>query len=192
MTAPYSKVSLGMGGGERGETGSEHGFTPSDWGGGKDDEGYHSARRRHLSNLGQTGTKTVSILIVEDNLDLLDALEDLIRSNFPEIPVAGAVNSTEAMERIEADRPELVFMDIKIPGENGLKLTEKIKERYPAINIVVNTNYDFPEYEEAAYGAGADRFLSKNAAREADLVKIVRDLHENAVSAGEESADPGP
>jgi DNA-binding NarL/FixJ family response regulator len=54
-------------------------------------------------------------------------------------------------------------MDLRLPGENGLELTKKIKAQYPGIIIVILTNYDLPEYREAAYQCGADHFVSKDS-----------------------------
>ena len=50
-------------------------------------------------------------------------------------------------------------MDIRLPGENGLELTKRIKMNYPDIIMVILTNYDLPEYREAARESMADYFV---------------------------------
>jgi len=50
-------------------------------------------------------------------------------------------------------------VDIKLPGVNGLELTKKIKAAHPSITIFILTNYDIPEYREAAFQYGADRVV---------------------------------
>ena len=67
-------------------------------------------------------------------------------------------------------------MDIQLPGENGLSLTQKIKARYPHIIIVVITTYDIPEYREAAFQYGADRFLPKDSLDWKEIETVVESL----------------
>jgi DNA-binding NarL/FixJ family response regulator len=89
------------------------------------------------------------ILIVEDNAFFLHILE--------------AANGDEAMQKIKTLPPNAIFMDLRLPGENGLELTKKIKAQHPNIIVVILTNYDLPEYREAAYQCGADHFLPKDS-----------------------------
>ncbi len=67
------------------------------------------------------------------------------------------------MEKIKTFSPEAIFMDLRLPGENGLDLTRKIKAQYPDIVVVILTNYDLPEYRRASYQAGANHFVSKDS-----------------------------
>ncbi len=54
----------------------------------------------------------------------------------------------EALLQVETFRPILIFMDIRLLGENGLELTKKIKVRYPNTIVIMLTGYDLPEYRE--------------------------------------------
>ena len=103
------------------------------------------------------------ILIVEDNAFFLQFLKETMHLRFPWIDILEAGNGKEAMRKIEALSPEAIFMDLRLPGENGLDLTKKIKAQYPNIIVVILTNYDLPEYREAAYQSGADHFVSKDS-----------------------------
>lgn len=115
-------------------------------------------------------------LIVEDNESFMETLTEILESHFPEMEVSGACNSREAIEEVDAHPPELIFMDIQIPGENGLKLTQKIKTRHPNTVIVIHTNYDLPEYREAATQVGADHFLSKEKSKPDEIISLVGSL----------------
>jgi DNA-binding NarL/FixJ family response regulator len=64
---------------------------------------------------------------------------------------------------MEASSPDTIFMDLRLPGANGLELTQKIKAQSPDTVVVIITNYDLPEYREAAFQSGADHFLSKDS-----------------------------
>jgi DNA-binding NarL/FixJ family response regulator len=67
-------------------------------------------------------------------------------------------------------------MDIQLPGENGLSLTQKIKARYPRIIVVVVTTYAIPEYREAAYRYGANRFIRKDSLDWKEIETVVESL----------------
>ena len=103
------------------------------------------------------------ILIVEDNTFFLQFLKETMDLRFPSIDILEAANGEEAMEKIKTLSPEAIFMDLRLPGENGLELTKKIKAKYPDIVVVILTNYDLPQYLEAAYQFRADHFLSEDS-----------------------------
>jgi DNA-binding NarL/FixJ family response regulator len=103
------------------------------------------------------------ILIVEDNAFFLQFLKETMRLRFPSIDILEAASGEEAMRKIKTLSPEAIFMDLRLPGENGLEVTKKIKAQYPDIVVVILTNYDLPEYREAAHQSGADHFVSKDS-----------------------------
>jgi DNA-binding NarL/FixJ family response regulator len=114
------------------------------------------------------GEKTIRsdmkrILIVEDNAFFLQFLKETLRSRFPSIDILEAANGEEALQKIKTLSPDAIFMDLRLPGENGLELTKRIKAQYPNMVVVIITNYDLPEYREAAYQCKADHFLSKDS-----------------------------
>jgi DNA-binding NarL/FixJ family response regulator len=111
------------------------------------------------------------ILIVEDNAFFLQFFRETLRARFPHLELSEAANGEEAMEKIKVFQPDAIFMDLRLPGENGLELTKKIKAEYPDIVIVIVTNYDLPEYREAAYESKADHFVSKDS-----LLKIINSI----------------
>jgi CheY-like chemotaxis protein len=100
-------------------------------------------------------------LLVEDNTAFRNSLSDILLSYFPLIGVDEAADGGEALSKVEYLRPDIVFMDIQLPGENGLEVTRKIKLVYDYIVIVILTSYDLPEYRQEAFRNGADCFLSK-------------------------------
>ena len=103
------------------------------------------------------------ILIVEDNVYFLQFLKETLHSRLPSVEIIEAVSGEEAFQKIKALPPDAVLMDLRLPGENGLQLTRKIKAQYPDLFVVILTNYDLPEYREAAYQAGASHFISKDS-----------------------------
>jgi DNA-binding NarL/FixJ family response regulator len=83
-------------------------------------------------------------------------------SEFPSMEVIEAANGEEAFKRLASYPIDLVFMDIRLPGENGLDLTSKIKAKYKDVTITMLTSYDLPEYREAAARCEADGFIVKD------------------------------
>lgn len=100
-------------------------------------------------------------LLVEDNSTFRISLSDILLSYFPLIGVDEAADGEEALSKVEYLHPDIVFMDIQLPGENGLEVTKKIKLVYDYIVVVILTSYDLPEYRQQAFRNGADCFLSK-------------------------------
>ena len=115
----------------------------------------------------------LKILIVEDNPTFRQSLKEIFSERFPSVLVEEAADGKEALEKVEGFSPHLVFMDIRLPGENGLAVTRKIKARYPSVIIIILTSYDSPEYREAADHHGADHFLSKGSASREEIVRFV-------------------
>jgi len=114
------------------------------------------------------------IFIVEDNAFFLQFLKETLHARFPLADILEAANGEEALQKIKTFPPDAIFMDLRLPGENGLELTRKIKAQYPNISIVILTNYDLPEYREAAYQSGADHFLSKDS-----FLKMINSISSN-------------
>jgi len=115
-------------------------------------------------------------LIVEDSVFFRQLLKETLLSRFPSMDIAEAENGKDALQKVESLRPQLIFMDIKLPGENGLELTKKIKARYSDISIIILTSYDLPEYREAAREYRADHFLSKGGSTKEDILTLVQSI----------------
>jgi len=116
------------------------------------------------------------VMLVEDDSGFRHTLARLLTSRFPSIVIGEAGDGGEAMEKVEDFLPNLIFMDIYLPGQSGLELTRRIKTLYPNIHIVMLTSYDFPEYREVARASGADRFLSKGSATADEIQELVEGL----------------
>ncbi len=117
------------------------------------------------------------ILIVEDNGLFRQTLRESLQMSFPGVAFDEATNGVKALQRVEAFIPDLIFMDIRLPGESGLGLTEKIKANYPEIIVFILTNYDIPECRKAAFRYGADRFITKESLNRIRLEELVRSYY---------------
>ena len=88
-----------------------------------------------------------TILIVEDNLSFRESLNEALSSQFPATRIVEASNAVEALRAVSATPPDLMFVDIRLPGETGLEVTRKVKQDHPEIQVVVITNYDLAEIQ---------------------------------------------
>ena len=113
------------------------------------------------------------ILIVEDNATFRKSLKDLLHTRFPSMEIEEAGDGEKALRKIRAVVPDIIFMDIKLPGENGLQITKKVKAKYPEISIIILTYYDLPEHREAAFQCGANHFLSKCTSTQ-EIVNLIQ------------------
>jgi len=118
-----------------------------------------------------------NILIIDGNIKLRNRVKKILTSRLPFLIIAGASDEKQTFSEIEKSRPNLVIMEIRLPGERGLNLTKKIKMRYPLIPIAINTNSDSPEYKTASAHVGADYFLSKKSNTINDLVSLVESVY---------------
>ena len=127
--------------------------------------------------MGYSGeTLTLKTLIVEDNVFFRETLKEELQTLFPSMVIGEAAEGNEALQKVDALKPEIVFMDIRLPGENGIKLTEKIKARYPDTNIVFLTSYDSSEYRAAAIRAGGYCYIPKESLGHMKIENLVKAL----------------
>lgn len=125
---------------------------------------------------GELKIRTLKVMMVEDDDHFRSTLRKLLASRFPSFAFEGARDGKEAMEKIGPFHPDLIFMDIKLPGENGLDLTRRIRKVYPEVVIIILTGYDFPEYRQAAYESGANYFASKESSNAAEILRMVESI----------------
>lgn len=123
-------------------------------------------------------------LIVEDNSSFRGSLKEILTARFPQMAVDDVGSGEEALERMESLRPDLMFVDIRLPGQNGLELTRQIRKGDTEVTILILTNYDLPEFREAAYRYGVNYFFSKSASTMEEIVAAVEAILRQKVEAG--------
>jgi CheY-like chemotaxis protein len=115
------------------------------------------------------------VLIVEDSTLFRQLFKQTLHDRFPSVEIHEAVNGKEALRKIETLRPNLVFMDIRLPGENGLELTQSVKTQYPDILVIILTGFDLPEYRQAS-SQYADYFFSKDSSTAESIFKVIESI----------------
>ncbi len=123
---------------------------------------------------------SIKVLLVEDSTLFRQLFKDTLQDRFPSLQIYEARDGKEALLKVEILRPDLIFMDIRLPGENGLQLTPKIKARYPNIIVIILTGYDLPEYREAS-SLCADYFFSKDSSTTQNIFTLVGSIFPNRI-----------
>jgi DNA-binding NarL/FixJ family response regulator len=117
----------------------------------------------------------VRIAIIEDDRTIREGYQYLL-SNMPQYQVCMACGSVEAaLETLEEDLPDIVLLDIQLPGLGGIDALPRIKALLPAAKVIMLTAYEDPELIFKALSNGASGYLSKSipAARLIDAIKDI-------------------
>ncbi len=102
-----------------------------------------------------------SILIVEDDLGIVTLAKRVLQRD-PELTVVETVRSgEEAIEVARAGRPDVVIMDLTLPGMDGLEATRRLKAERPVTKVIILTGRRVEGPQRAAGESGADAFLHK-------------------------------
>jgi len=102
-----------------------------------------------------------SILVVEDFPLLRASVQQWLQMRFPECLVHGVGSAEEALAHACASPTDIVFMDIDLPGMNGLEAVSRMKEQSPQTAVVMLTMHDTPGHRHAAANAGAVGYVAK-------------------------------
>lgn len=119
------------------------------------------------------------VVIIEDNLPLSQAFEEIINSSANFDVVDTYTSCEEAIDNLKSDSPNLVLMDIDLPGMNGVEGTKIIKQKLPNAIIIMVTVYENSDMVFNALCAGATGYLTKNL-KPNDLINSL----EEAMSGG--------
>ncbi len=124
------------------------------------------------------------ILLVDDHEVVRLGLKALLERH-PQFEVVGeAGNAREALEQVSRIRPDVVLMDIRLPGTSGIEACEEITKNYPNTKVVMLTSYAEDEMLFSAIRAGASGYVLKQIGAE-DLVRAIE-----SVGRGEATLDP--
>lgn len=125
-----------------------------------------------------------SVLLVDDQALLRMGFRMVLEAEDDLEVVGEADGGLAALAQVAALRPDVVLMDVRMPGMNGIDATRRIVEQHPDSRVLILTTFDLDEYAFAALRAGASGFLLKNA-EPTELVAAIR-----AVASGDAVISP--
>jgi DNA-binding NarL/FixJ family response regulator len=116
-------------------------------------------------------------MIVDDHIVVREGLKQLIGLEEDIEVIAEASNGLECLYLLEKISPDLIFMDVRMPGISGIEATRLINQKYPHIKIIVLTIYEDDKFVTEALQAGAKGYILKRVNRD-ELIKVIRHVME--------------
>lgn len=117
--------------------------------------------------------KAPSVIVVEDNETLRDEL--VLYLSEEGFDVRGAASGQELNEALQAQATNILILDLNLPDEDGISITRRIRQSFPAVGIIVLTARVLSSDRLEGYATGADVYLTKPT-RPAELVAVVKNL----------------
>ena len=121
-------------------------------------------------------TEPIRVLLVDDQQLIRLGFRMVLEAEDDIVVVGEAADGREAIAQAAALRPDLVLMDIRMPGLDGIAATETIVREHPQTRVLVLTTFDLDEYAFGAIRAGASGFLLKDVQRH-EMLSALRAVH---------------
>ncbi len=123
----------------------------------------------------------INVLLVDDQLLFVESLRVVLEKMVNDIQVVGiAHDGQQAIELAASLHPDVILMDVRMPGINGVESTRVIKRQFPEIRVLMLTTFEDDEYVIEALNCGAVGYMLKNVPP-AELVAAIRAVYEGNV-----------
>ena len=129
----------------------------------------------------------IRILITDDHAVVRSGLSKFLLAHEDLELVAEASDGAEAVQLVALHQPDVVLMDLMMPGTDGISATREIKQRYPKTRVIALTSFADQAMVQGALHAGADGYLQKNVSA-SDLAHAVRSAHAGRMTLSPEAA----
>ncbi len=116
--------------------------------------------------------KPVTVLVVDDDPTVRDGLVALLETQPDLLPIGEAADGLEAIQKTRSLHPDVVLMDVGMPGLDGVEATRRIKQQSPRTQVIILTVYG--THLSEALSAGAGRYLLKDCPPQ-DLMQAIRE-----------------
>ena len=103
--------------------------------------------------------KTVKLLLVDDEAEFVDTLK--ARLALRDLEASIARDGNEAIAAVEKEEPDVIVLDLKMPGIDGIEVLRRIKQAYPHVEVIILTGHGSKKDEDTARGLGAFDYLQK-------------------------------
>ena len=120
-------------------------------------------------------TKKTRLLVVDDHAVVRSGLRMLLDAESDFDVIAEAGNAREAIFEARAHKPDVIVLDVVMPGESGIEALPKLKKEAPNAKVLVLSMQDDPRYVREAFAQGANGYVLKEAA-DAEVVGAVREI----------------
>ncbi|HKD49353.1 MAG TPA: response regulator transcription factor [Candidatus Acidoferrum sp.] len=103
------------------------------------------------------------VFITDDSKIVVERLHDLLDEVSGLEVVGEAGNVPDAVSSIQKTNPDAVILDLQMPGGTGLDVLREIRQGHPLMQVLICTNFAYPQYKDECMAAGANYFLDKSA-----------------------------
>jgi NarL family two-component system response regulator LiaR len=129
-----------------------------------------------------------SVLLVDDHKIMLDSIKSILERTSDFRVVGEAVTGTDGVNQSRKLHPELVLIDIGLPGMNGIEVTNEVLRQCPDTKVIMLSMYDDEKFVVAAFRSGARAFVLKKASSD-DLVAALRTVARGGLYASPQVSD---
>lgn len=113
----------------------------------------------------------IKVLLVDDEKEFVDALKE--RLEIRDLPSGVAYNGEQALQIVEDEIPDVMVLDLKMPGIDGMEVLRRIRKAYPEVQVIILTGHGSEKDEEEARRLGAFEYLQKPVDID-ELVRLLR------------------
>ena len=118
----------------------------------------------------------IKIVIADDQELIRDSLKIVLSANQDMEVIDTVADGREVIRSVRSEKPDVILMDVRMPGMDGVSCTQIIKENYPQIKIIILTTFDDDEYVYNALKYGASGYLLKGVSM-AELSAAIRTVY---------------
>ena len=120
----------------------------------------------------------IKVMIVDDHLVVREGLKQLLEIDNDMKVIAEASTGLKCLELLEKVSPDLILMDVRMPGISGIETTRLISQKYPNVKVIMLTIYEDDQSVTEALQAGAKGYILKKVDRE-ELIQVIRHVMED-------------
>jgi len=118
----------------------------------------------------------IRVILADDHAVVRKGIREFLEEAGDVEVIAEADDGAQVLRLIEAHRPDVAVLDIRMPGVTGVEAARQVKDRFPQVRVLILTAYDDDPYVFALLQAGADGYVLKTASGD-ELVRAVRTVH---------------
>jgi CheY-like chemotaxis protein len=125
---------------------------------------------------------TINILLVDDEEEFITTLAE--RLQLRNLPARYALDGDQALQLVAASPPDVIVLDLKMPGLDGLEVLRRVKKDYPQVEVIILTGHGAEKDEDEARRLGAFEYLKKPV-EIAELTQLIQQAYQYKTSMGQ-------
>ncbi|MBX7169734.1 MAG: response regulator transcription factor [Pyrinomonadaceae bacterium] len=115
----------------------------------------------------------IKILIADDHAVVRQGIKNIVESGNDMQVIGEASNGAELLNFVKSQMPDVVILDLSMPGRNGLEILKDIKRQFPSLSVIILSMHPEDQYAVRAFRAGASGYMTKESAP-SELVKAIK------------------